>query len=77
MTNVQTKEQKSGAVAVILSFFLTGLGHIYLGQIGKAAGFFFGAVIFAFAFFPIGIGIWVWAMIDAQTTANKMNEPAK
>jgi len=68
------KERKSSGIAVLLSFFLPGLGQIYNGQIGKGVLFIFLAFIFlGLSILLIGIpfylGLWIYSMYDAYKTA--------
>ncbi|MBT8508524.1 hypothetical protein AZH53_08915 [Methanomicrobiaceae archaeon CYW5] len=64
----------SPIIAVILSFFIPGLGQFYTGQLLKAVALFVLALIFA-ALSTIVIGIplylivWVYSMYDAYVTA--------
>jgi TM2 domain-containing membrane protein YozV len=70
--------QKNPGVAAVLSFFFTGLGQIYNGQIGKGILFIILQIIsivlmfsgIGFITFPI---IWIWGMVDAYKTAEKIN----
>ncbi|MCD1295232.1 hypothetical protein CUJ83_09500 [Methanocella sp. CWC-04] len=76
---------KEPLLALILSFFLPGLGQIYNGQIKKGIIAIIGYAVVIFAmivlsFFIIGIClipvifiVWLWGMYDAYTTANKIN----
>lgn len=58
-------QQKSPVLAGILSFLLGGLGQIYNGQVGK------GLLIFFTSWLIIP---WIYGIIDAYRTANKINE---
>lgn len=70
--------QKHPGIAAVLSFFITGLGQIYNGQIGKG-------ILCALAYFlcwgltGILIGwvfllpLWVWGIFDAYRTAERIN----
>ncbi|MEN6517837.1 MAG: DUF5683 domain-containing protein [Methanospirillum sp.] len=66
----------SPLLAVILSFFIPGLGQFYTGQLFKAILLFILAVVFA-ALSTVLIGIpfylivWVYSMYDAYTAAQK------
>jgi TM2 domain-containing membrane protein YozV len=65
---------KNPAVAVILSFFVVGLGQVYNGKYKTAILMFVLAVISAMLW-SIGIGvitsliIWIWSMSDAWNVA--------
>lgn len=71
-------EMKSSGIAVILSFFITGLGQIYNGQIGKGILFIIIGFILALSFsiligfllFPL---FWIYNMYDAYETAERIN----
>ena len=70
---------KNAGLAAILSFFYAGLGQIYNGQIGKGILFIVIQSINVFLIFA-GIGlitypiVWIWGMIDAHKTAEKINQ---
>ncbi|PIC95571.1 hypothetical protein CSV69_10905 [Sporosarcina sp. P26b] len=69
---------KQPGIAAVLSFFWTGVGQIYNGQILK--GIFLiilqginGLLMFVgigFITYPI---VWIWGMFDAYKTAERMN----
>ena len=69
---------KQPGIAAVLSFFWTGVGQIYNGQILK--GIFLiilqginGLLMFVgigFITYPI---VWIWGMYDAYKTAERMN----
>ncbi|TAJ45494.1 DUF5683 domain-containing protein [Methanofollis fontis] len=66
----------SPLIAVILSFFIPGLGQFYTGQLLKAVVLFVLAVIFGwFSTILIGIPfyllVWVYSMYDAYTAAKE------
>ncbi len=70
---------KNPGVAAVLSFFITGLGQIYNGQIAKGVLFIIIQainalsmyVLIGFITFPI---FWIWGMVDAYRTAEKINK---
>lgn len=70
--------RKDPLFALILSFFLPGLGQIYNGDsdngliliIATVAAWLLTSVCVGFFIF---IGIWAYAMYDAYTTAEKIN----
>jgi len=71
--------QKSPAVAVLLSLFLTGAGQIYCGRAGRGAAFFAAwFVSFLLVFVAIGIVllpvVWIWAAIDSHQLAQRQND---
>lgn len=71
-------EIKSSGIAVILSFFIPGLGQIYNGQIGKGIlfiiiGFILAMLIFVligFLLYPI---FWIYNIYDAYKSAETIN----
>jgi TM2 domain-containing membrane protein YozV len=73
-------QSKNPGLAALLSFFYTGLGQIYNGQIGK--GIIFAvvqAMNIAMMFFVIGFIttpiFWICGMVDAYKVANRVNQP--
>ena len=74
-------QKKSAGVAVILSFFLPGLGQIYNGQIGKGIILIILSVVFWLLSsivigIPLYIILWIYGMYNAYSTANKINAGA-
>ncbi len=75
---VVIRAAKSPGVAVVLSFFVAGLGQIYNGQIGKGVAFMIAYlcslvlmwVLVGFIIAPI---LWIWSMVDAYKTAERIN----
>jgi TM2 domain-containing membrane protein YozV len=73
------KFYKNPSVATILSFLFMGLGQLYNGQIGKALVFIV-LYIISLALMTVVIGfvttpiLWIWGMIDANSSAKKINE---
>lgn len=69
---------KSAGLAAVLSFFISGLGQIYNGQILKGLIIILVQIING-ALTIIWIGwiplliIWIWAMVDAYRQAEKIN----
>ncbi len=71
-------DKKSSGIAVVLSFFIPGLGQIYNGQIGKGILFIIIGFILAlsliiligFVLYPI---FWIYNMYDAYKTAERIN----
>ena len=70
--------RKDPGVAVLCSFFLPGGGQLYNGQVGKGLAFIVATLINVALLF-VGIGVltglatWIWAMIDAHSTAERIN----
>ena len=70
---------KNPGIAAVLSFFWTGVGQIYNGQIMKGlilivvqminAALMF--VLIGFITFPL---VWIWGIYDAYKEADKMNK---
>lgn len=68
------EERKSSGIAVVLSFFIPGLGQIYNGQIGKGILFIIlSGILVLLMFVIIGIPLylifWVYNLYDAYRTA--------
>lgn len=71
--------EKNPGVAAVLSFLFSGLGQIYNGQIGKGLVFIGAQVVNAFLTviligFVTGFATWVWGMVDAYRSAERINE---
>ncbi|HXI24479.1 MAG TPA: hypothetical protein VNG71_11500 [Pyrinomonadaceae bacterium] len=64
-------KRKEPAVALLLSFFLPGVGQIYNGDIGKGIAFMIG--FWVLVWIGIGIVFWIWAIIDAYQSATNIN----
>ena len=69
----------SPLIALVLSFFIPGLGQFYTGQLLKAILLFVAAVIFGIlSMIIIGIPfyliVWIYSMFDAYTRAKEMND---
>lgn len=70
--------KKEPVLAAILSFFITGLGQIYAGKVGRGLGFLFGmilSILFFWLLIPIILIpiLWVWSIFDASSIANRYN----
>ena len=69
---------KSAGLAAVLSFFISGLGQIYNGQILKGLIIIVVQIIngalttILIGWIPLAI-VWVWAIIDAYREAEKIN----
>ncbi|HKN01550.1 MAG TPA: zinc-ribbon domain-containing protein [Candidatus Binataceae bacterium] len=78
---VVVAELKSPGLAAVLSFLWCGLGQIYNGQIGKGIVVM---VVYAISAFMIHLLIgllttpvlWIWGMVDAYRTAERINRTA-
>lgn len=70
---------KNSGLALILSFLFAGLGQLYNGETSKAIpmliGHFFGALFTLFCFLgaPALLGLWIWSMVDAYQSAERIN----
>lgn len=64
-TDNNAVQKKSPVLAAVLSFLLGGLGQVYNGQPGK------GLLIFFTSWLIIP---WIYGIINAYKTANKINE---
>lgn len=69
---------KNPGIAAVLSFFWTGVGQIYNGQLAKGL-ILIGVqfinsllmfVLIGFITFPI---VWIWGIYDAYKVADQMN----
>ncbi len=70
--------RKDPTLACLLNLILVGVGHIYLGLVGK--GILLMALAFLLGIFTHGIGtilVMIWAMFDAYNIAKKMNSHVK
>ncbi len=75
---VVVKSQKNPGVAAVLSFFWAGLGQIYNGEIGKGIIFLIcylvsALLMLAFIGFITTPILWIYGMVDAYKTAEKLN----
>ena len=71
-------KRKDPGVAVLCSFFLPGAGQLYNGQVGKGLAFMLATFVnFVLMFvgigFLTGLATWIWSMVDAHGTADKIN----
>lgn len=79
MAGEAPKFYKNPTTATVLSFFIMGLGQIYNGQIGKGILFILlyavsVALMWAFIGFITTPILWIWGMVDANKSANKINK---
>lgn len=71
--------RKDPGVATLLSFFLPGAGQIYNGQVGKGLAFLLVSLFVNFPLMFVGVGFltglitWIWGMIDAHSSADRIN----
>jgi len=74
--NDREMDMASPLIAVVLSFFIPGLGQFYTGQMAKAIVLFLLAVVFGgLSTIMIGIPfyllVWLYSMYDAYTAAKE------
>jgi TM2 domain-containing membrane protein YozV len=78
---VVIQNAKSPGLAAVLSFLWCGLGQIYNGEIGKGVAMLAAYIVSVVLIF-IAIGLvttpllWIWGMIDAYNTAERLNREA-
>ena len=71
-------QEKSVAIAAILSFLFPGLGHLYNGLTKKGVSFIVAYIVSAVLIFLL-IGfilvfiVWIWALFDAIKTTEAIN----
>ena len=78
--SVQTPAQiKNPGIAALLSFFISGAGQIYNGQVGTGIFCFICVTVLFFAGFVyplimvIALVLWIFLIYDAYTTAQRIN----
>lgn len=64
-------EAKSPGVALLLSFLICGAGQMYCGRVGKGVLMLIACILLWLVL--LGWTIWIWSMIDAYSTAKRMN----
>ncbi|MEW5954896.1 MAG: hypothetical protein AB1815_14490 [Bacillota bacterium] len=70
--------QKNPGLAAVLSFFITGLGQIYNGSVGKGVALIVVQVINALLMFVV-VGfltyplVWIYGVYDAYKGAERHN----
>jgi TM2 domain-containing membrane protein YozV len=75
---VIVRDRKEPWFALALSFLFSGLGQIYNGQIGKGIAFIIAHAV-SLALIWVLIGwittpiIWIWGMVDAYKSAQRIN----
>ena len=79
LKNVEPQRLKNPGLAAILSFFWTGLGQIYNGQVGKGFGLMaLDIVNFILIFLGIGLitglATRIYSIADAYKTAKRINQ---
>ncbi len=71
--------RKDAGVATLLSFFIPGAGQLYNGQIGKGLAFLLVTLFVNLPLMFVGVGFltglitWIWGMIDAHSSAERIN----
>lgn len=71
-------QAKDPGIAAVLSFFFTGLGQLYNGEIGKGIAFIVvQGINFVLIFFLIGLVtfplVWIFGIYDAYKSAERIN----
>lgn len=75
---VVVRDRKEPWFALALSFLFSGLGQIYNGEVKKGIAFIIAHAISLFLIMA-GIGlittpiIWIWGMVDAYKSAQRIN----
>jgi TM2 domain-containing membrane protein YozV len=75
---IQMQPMRNPGVATVLSFFVTGAGQMYNGQIGKgfiligiqAVNLMLMWAFIGFVTYPI---VWIYGLLDANKTAQRIN----
>jgi len=62
---------KSPGLALFLSFLFAGLGQFYNGEVGKGLVMLILTILLWLLF--LGWIIWIWSMIDAYSSAKRLN----
>lgn len=73
-----TVAPKNPGLALVASFFVTGLGQLLNGQAGKGILMFALQIVNVILMFVIigfftGFAVWVWSVADAYLSAQKWN----
>ena len=71
--SVQYKREKSSGTAALLSFFLTGLGQVYNGDLKRGLLFLIGTFVGLLFLIIPGVIVWGYQIYDAYSTAKKMS----
>lgn len=75
--------EKSMPLAIIISFFLNGLGMAYAGNILKGVGYFIGSIILSliissifneFLTFIINLIVWIIGLVLTYQEVNEVNQ---
>jgi TM2 domain-containing membrane protein YozV len=69
---------RSGALGLIVSFFLPGVGSMINGSVGTGVAILVGFAIswilsFVFIGIPFLIGFWIWGLVDGYQSAQRWN----
>ncbi len=73
---------KNAVLALILSFLFAGLGQLYNGETNKALpmliSHFFACIFTLFCFIgaPLALALWIYGMVDAYQSAERINREA-
>jgi TM2 domain-containing membrane protein YozV len=71
---ISSTQTKSPFLALILSFFFTGLGQVYNGRFKKGIFFFFAIPIGYICLILPGFIIMIWGLWDAYSDSEKVNK---
>jgi TM2 domain-containing membrane protein YozV len=69
---------KNAALALIISFFIPGVGSMYAGKVNTGViilvCYIVSVILSAFLIgIPFAIGIWIWGLVDAYKGAQEWN----
>ena len=75
---IYEQHKKSEALAIILSFFIPGLGQIVMGETGKGVLMLILAIVGAVLTTAcigvlIYIPVWIWSIVDAYNLVKEYN----
>ncbi|WP_405306447.1 zinc-ribbon domain-containing protein [Methanobrevibacter sp.] len=78
VAGISPSQEKSVALAAILSFLFPGLGHLYNGLTKKGVSFIIAYIvsavlIFLLIGFVLMILVWIWALFDSIKTTEAIN----
>ncbi len=69
-----SNQSKNTFFALILSFFIPGLGQVYNGRFWKGVGFMIAVPLGTLLLILPGLAIWIWGMYDAYSESEKINK---
>jgi len=68
------REEKNPLLAFFCSLVVPGLGQVYNGMTARGIAILIGTAIGLFIVVIPGVVVWLYGMVDAYTTAKKMND---